>query len=121
MGISQYCLNSTVERSFRSSHTEIISAKNITFPSSYCTNEAINVKGPINGAASSTPSLNDQDQTQDVAAIKIQAIFRGHRVISPTHYTFFLKKSSIIILLTVVFPLYFDAVSNNWKLSNIDK
>ncbi|KAG6646380.1 hypothetical protein CIPAW_07G005900 [Carya illinoinensis] len=86
MGMSQYCCSSTLQRSFCSSHREIISANNSTCPSSSCTKEAIvkgemaiNVKGPINGAVSSTP-LQNKDQTQeDVGAIKIQAIFRGHR------------------------------------------
>ena len=42
------------------------------------------------GVASLVPSSQRKDLTkEDVAAIKIQAIFRGHQVCYPTHYIFF--------------------------------
>ena len=83
-----------VQRSFhKRSHRDTISSNANTSPSNF-TEEAIvkttNVEDPSGGAASSTPSSQRKDLTkEDVAAIKIQAIFRGHRVHYPTHCLFF--------------------------------
>ena len=89
----QNCFDIVQRRFHKRSHRDTISSNANTSPSNF-TEEAIvkttNVEDPSGGAASSTPSSQRKDLTkEDVAAIKIQAIFRGHRVHYPTHCLFF--------------------------------
>jgi hypothetical protein len=58
-----------------------------------------------NGAASSTPSSQKEELTkEDVAAVKIQAIFRGHRVLHPSlNLDLVLNFFMIIIIIFLIF------------------
>jgi hypothetical protein len=80
-----------VQRKFRKTpHRDIILSHTNTCARS-STDEAFVPEETINfentsGAASSTQSSRKKDLTEkDVAAIKIQAFFRGHLVLHPTH------------------------------------
>ncbi|KAM3709911.1 hypothetical protein ACB098_02G211200 [Castanea mollissima] len=77
MGKHQNCFNIVQIRLHKRSHKDKISPHANTSPSSSM-EEATNFED-LNGATSSIPSFQRNDLTkEDIAAIKIQAIFRGH-------------------------------------------
>ena len=94
MGKPQNCFNIVQRRLHKRSHTDKISPHANPSPSSsmeeeIVEKEATNFEDP-NGAASSIPPFQRNDLTkEDIAAIKIQAIFRGHRVCCSTLGIFF--------------------------------
>ena len=94
MGKPQNCFNIVQRRLHKRSHKDKISPHANTSPSrsmeeEIVKKEATNFEDP-NGAASSIPPFQRNDLTkEDIAAIKIQAIFRGHRVCCSTLGIFF--------------------------------
>ncbi|KAK7840790.1 protein iq-domain 1 [Quercus suber] len=85
MGKHQNCFNGVQIRLHKRSHKDKISPHANTGPSSsmeeaIVEKEATNFED-LNGATSSIPPFQRNDLTkEDIAAIKIQAIFRGHRM-----------------------------------------